>query len=247
MKKHSIRIDLTVSTAIKEFADAEVDRLRKCVIPIVGGDEEQKPVLIGSAVLVMFREHPTIVTAQHVLEDNEAASLAFFASNGSARPFGGTFVVSAEDDLVARRLTVDETAALSHQTFLPQEMIGPTIPPGEPFYGSVVGYPSTAAKRKDRVTIATPMESWSSMAMANQDGTVSVAFDKKRGGEANEKHVRPRDPHGKSGGAIFGTSIAALPDIPRNPAKLVGISTLWKKSRIVGPDADKIISLLQEL
>ena len=46
--------------------------------------------------------------------------------------------------------------------------------------------------------------------MEHRDGSVTVTFDKKEGAVGKSGHGTPRDPFGKSGGAIFGLPLLGL-------------------------------------
>jgi len=229
--------------------DAEVERHRHSVIPIIAPDKHRRPVLVGSAVVLIYRGRKVLVTAEHVLSDNENVPLAFFGVEGWSRPFGGDFRVSAEHDLAAKLLAPMETDALSHVPFLPEFFLGRAAAVGERFYASVTGYPATAAKRMDSVTLDTRMDVYSNFATEGLDGRISVFFDKKEGAVDKTGHTNLRDPIGKSGGAIFGLPVDGHHVRPQQMARLVGIPTRWKRhlKRIHGSSAAVLTPLLDSL
>jgi hypothetical protein len=184
----------------RSIVDAENERLRHSVIPIIGADARRRPYLIASAVVLVYRGRKVLVTAEHVLSDNEKVPLAFFGADGYSRPFSRDFVIPMEHDLAVKLLRPDEIDALSHVPFIAEADLGRATEVGERFYASVAGYPSTAAKQKDKVTLDTPMEVYSHLATELPDGSISVYFDKTRGGldETGRQSV-PSDPFGKSG------------------------------------------------
>jgi hypothetical protein len=82
-------------------------------------------------VLLVYRGRKVLVTAEHVMSDNEEVPLAIFGSNGWSRPFGGNFVVSMEHDLAVKLLPPDEIEALSHVPFMPETVLGRAAAVGE--------------------------------------------------------------------------------------------------------------------
>jgi hypothetical protein len=246
-------ITWTVKMPIDEksrlIVDAEVESLRRSVIPICGEDARRRPYLVGSAVVLVWRGRKVLVTAQHVLDDNLKVPLFFFGEDGCSRPFGGAFEVSETHDLAAKLLPSDEIAALSHVPFLREDVVERAAPVGERFYASVAGYPATAAKRKDRVTLDTPMEVYSNFATEEIGGHVSVIFNKKEGAASETGHGIARDPVGKSGGAIFGLRSVGPHIKPDQTARLVGVPTRWNRDEkaIRGPSAAILVRLLDNL
>jgi hypothetical protein len=231
-------------------ADAETERLRHSVIPIIGADARRRPCLVASAVVLVYRSRKVLVTAEHVLSDNERVPLALFGVDGYSRPISGDFVISMEHDLAVKLLRPDEIDALSHVPFIAEADLGRAAAVGERFYASVAGYPSTAAKQKDKVTLDTPMEVYSNFATELPDGSISVYFDKAEGGlDETGRHGNPRDPFGKSGGAIFGLPVDGSHVRPRHTSRLIGFPTRWERAqkRIKGSSIAVLIPLLDEL
>ena len=61
------------------------------------------PYLIGSAVVLLYRGRKVLVTAGHLLSENESVPLAFCGADGNSRALGGEFVISMAHDLAVRR------------------------------------------------------------------------------------------------------------------------------------------------
>lgn len=241
----TVRFKIPINSRSRLAIDQEVERLRHSVIPIIG-EFRGRPYLAGSAVALNFGGTGFLVTAHHVLEDS-IGPLGYFASSGFSRPFGGTFQISAADDLAVKILGKPDLADLCHIPFLTEGDLANESHFQNKFYASVTGYPSTASRRRDKVTLETPMESAAGFASAEADGKVSVQFDKKEGVYSAKGHVRPRDPYGKSGGAIFGMLVSGLEIIPDQSAKLVGIPLEWRndEKRIVGAGIPVLKQLLK--
>lgn len=248
----TIRMDIPMGAWSRATVDAEIEKLRRSIIPIIGekqksADEKIRPVVVGSAVALSYRNQKLLVTAFHVLRDNENTPLGIFGADTYARPFAGSFAISAEDDLAIKVLSQDEIGYLSHVPFLTEDLLR-TPATGEQFYASVVGYPATAAKQMDRVTLDTKMEAYSNFASMGSNGTISVRFDKKQGAHTENGHGTPRDQYGKSGGAIFGMPVNGSNVIPGQNAKLVGIASRWKAKQkaIHGPSVGLLMRMLDE-
>jgi len=238
---------MPVGEAARNAVDDEIGRIRKSVVPIVGASARGRPVVMGSAVAMVYRAEHYLVTAHHVLEDHHTAGLVVFASDGSARPFGGAFLVDEAHDLAAKKLDPSEVRDLSHIPFLPEDRVGRVVPPGSHFYATVTGYSSTAAKQMDRVTLDTRMEALSNFAAEVPSGEVEVMFDKREGAHTLLGFGHARDQYGKSGGAIFGIVLDSGFGLPTPPARLAGIATrwVWRQKKIIGASAQQLLDLLK--
>jgi hypothetical protein len=81
-----LNMRLPIDRSSRSIFDREMERVRHCVIPIVG-EHRQRPYLAGSAVALRYRGACFLATAEHVL-GNAAGGLAYFGSDGWTRPFG---------------------------------------------------------------------------------------------------------------------------------------------------------------
>ncbi|GEM_PF-1875725 len=245
----AVTFKMPIARAVRNAVDEEIEQIRNCVIPIVGADARKKTCVMGSAVAIIYRGDPFLVTAHHVLEDHQDAGLAFFAFDGSSRPFAGTFSIDESHDLAVKKINSSEIQALSHIPFLTEERIGPVVPPGSSFYATVTGFPSTAARRFERNTIDTRMEAFSNFAVEGATGEVEVLFDKKEGVHGSLGFGQARDQYGKSGGAIFGLALGDGFRLPTLPAKLAGIATRWRRDKkaISGASARQLLNLLEAM
>lgn len=219
------------------------------MIPIIGADKHLRPYVVGSAVALVYRGCKLLVTAEHVLLDNMKVPLSIFGADGFSTPLQVEYLSSTAYDLAAILLSRQQIETLSHIPFLQHTELVRSAPVGQRFYGIVVGFPATAARRKDKITLDTRMEVYSNFASEDLVGVVSVRFDKKEGAVGPMGHVDPRDPFGKSGGAIFGMSVHGTNVAGHQSAKLVGISTRWKRAEksIHGTSVAVLLPLLDEL
>lgn len=244
-----VTANLPINAAARAYVDAETRRVRHSVIPIIG-DKDSKPHLVGSAVALTFRDRRFLVTAYHVLSGSTDRPLFYFDAKGYARPLCCNFKFSEQQDLAAIELSEQDVEALCHVPFLGEQSIGSAAGSDGRFYASVAGYPHTAARLIDKITIDTRMEVYSNKAHEEIGGFISVMFDKGRGAWGERGHKLARDPIGKSGGAIFGIPLSGLNGVQTEATiKLVGIPTDWKRNEksIVGPSAMMLTKLLESM
>lgn len=230
----SIALQLPIDSNSRSIVDAEIRRKSRSVIPLVA-KKKGRPCVAGSAVAIRFRGARFLVTAEHVLE-RFGGKIAYFASDGWTRPLGGEFHVSEPNDLAVKLLADKDVADLRHLKFLDEDDLAQPEDLCIRFYASIVGYPSSAAKRRDKISLETPLETMSHFGEVEPNGRLSIAFDKKEGARGSEGHIIPKDPFGKSGGAIFSMRTSGRVVIPGQLAKLAGIALEWRKreKRIVG-------------
>lgn len=232
-----------VNAASRAYVDAEIEKVRHCVIPICGEDRHKRPVLIGSAVLIHVDGADVLVTAAHVLTDNADLALFVFGADGSGQSLAGKFLLDEQEDLAAMLVSPDLSEHLSHVTPLPQSMVGSTVLDDGRFYGAVIGYPASSSKRPERGVLHTPMEVYSNRGTEIIGGRLSIQFDRESGAFSGKTgHGMARKPTGKSGGAIFAFRLLGMNAVwPTISPKFIGIATHWrhKENRIegIGPAA----------
>lgn len=213
----------------RSVAEAKVEPLRRCLVPIVGENPKRLPYLIGSATLLLYRERPMLVSAAHVFLDNPGVPLGFFDATGYARSLTGTFHFFEDVDLAIVPLSLGALDPGTRARLLPEEALGRAAAPGERFYASVVGYPLSAPRLMPERRLDTPMEAYFDFAQETENGLVAVQFNKKKGAFGEHGHTIPCDPFGKSGGAIFGIPMLGHRLDFDQPARLVGVPTRWNR------------------
>lgn len=214
----------------RDFVDGEIEKIRHCVIPICGEDVHKRPCLLGSAVLIRLGSADVLVTAAHVLSDNDGVPLFVFGADGFGHWLTGEFTLDTKEDLAALCLAPEMSAKLSHVSPLPVALVAEITE--QRFYGTVVGYPASSSKRPQKGYLHTPMEAYSNIGTKLVGGRISIAFDWKSGAFAsNTGHGKARKPTGKSGGAIFAFRTLGINGVlPMAGPKLVGIATRWKRN-----------------
>lgn len=244
-----VTANFPINAESRAYVDTETNRVRHSIIPIIG-DNRGRPYLVGSAVALTFRGRKCLSTALHVIRGSEGRPLFFFDANGLARQLCGSFEFDEQCDIAAIQLSKGDVEALSHIPFLAEDSIGSAAATDGRFYASVAGYPHTAAKLIDNLTIDPRMEIYSNKAREDIGGVISVMFDKKQGALGEIGLVLPRDPIGKSGGAIFGIPLLGMNGVQTwATIKLVGIPTDWNRTNksIVGASSAKLTTLLEKV
>lgn len=239
-----------INGASRAFVDAEIEKVRNCVIPICGEDRQKRPCLIGSAVLIQVDGVDVLVTARHVLSDNAGVPLFVFGADGRGEWLAGHLIVDDTEDIAALRLSGEMSVHLAHVSRLPESMVAFKSFVDDRFYATVVGYPASSAKRPKKGFLHTPMEAYSNTAAELVGGRVSVLFDRDAGAFfSGTGHGTPRKPTGKSGGAIFAFRTTGMNSVCAvTPPKLVGISSRWKykENRIEGAGPTALGRILQK-
>lgn len=132
----------------RDFVDGEIEKIRHCVIPICGEDVHKRPCLLGSAVLIRLGSADVLVTAAHILSDNDGVPLFVFGADGFGHWLTGEFTLDTKEDLAALCLAPEMSAKLSHVSPLPVALVAEITE--QRFYGTVVGYPASSSKRPQK-------------------------------------------------------------------------------------------------
>jgi hypothetical protein len=235
------------NTMSREAVDAENARVRGAVISLIR-DKDGRPFPKGSAVAIDYLGCKCLLTALHVFEHTQGSRLLLFAFDGYTRAPGDRIETSVKFDIAAVRLDDEGQAALSHIPFVTSADLGSAAGTGERFHASVAGYPHRATRLIDRMSLDARMDVYSGMARDRPGGTLSVDFDKKRGGWSRVGHGDVRDPKGKSGGAILGMPLAGPIAVQLGArTKLVGVPTVWRGKEIIGAGVASLVQLLASL
>lgn len=233
----------------RSVAEAKVEPLRRSLVPIIGESPQRTPYLIGSATLILYCGQPVLISAAHVFLDNPGVPLGFFDATGFARPLIGKVHFFEDADLAINPLSLEALDSGTRARLLPEEALGRAAPPGKRFYASVVGYPLGAPRMMPENRLDTPMEAYFDMAVEAEDDLITVQFNKKKGAFGRQGHAMPRDPIGKSGGAIFGVPLVGHRLDFEQPARLVGVPTRWnRRGKVIeGASAAVVRSALESV
>jgi Trypsin-like peptidase domain len=208
-----------------EITDA-VAALKGCVTPIFDVNDKHEAELLGSAVLIEAAGDVYLCTAKHVIDKNVESSL-YIDGPAQFEMLVGKFLSSEEHDVAVLKLTAAQTETLKKYTPLQADDVADHVQTSTSIYVGFIGYPETKNRKifqrnkiKGRIQLngCKPIEITSAK--------VRISFSRKRNIDAkSRKRVTAPDPHGMSGGAMFGATVnrATIEGKPR--PKLIGIST----------------------
>lgn len=226
-----------------------IDALKGCVTPIYDVNDKLEAELLGSAVLIEVSGETFLCTAKHVIDDNKNSPL-YIDGPTKFEVLEGDFYSSKEHDVAVLKLTPTQKKMLKKYPPLGADHIANQDQAFDSKYAEFVGFPETKNKKVYRQNkIAGQMYAIGGMIIEVTSAKVRVSFDRKRNIDSvTRKPVTSPDPHGMSGGAIFGIAMNAstIKGAPR--PKLIGISSHWLESskEIFGPSIAVAIAIIRE-
>jgi len=225
------------------------DRAAKYVVPLYGTAERSKRYVVGSGVLVRIEENAFLITAAHVLDEQQRVRTNIEVPGRNALlPLGGQALKTPlpssgrrEEDLIdigilpLQRDAVDEL--LAHFNFLDVQQLDPSDVPGTQTLYTFVGYASSQHEgpRWGVLTIE-PVRYTSGPLPPDRypkgfqlETHASIDFDAKRMVARTERVQTPPDPHGVSGGGVFRVGTWDEIIAGTNSEQLVGIAIEMRK------------------
>lgn len=226
-----------------------IDAVKGCVTPIFDVNEKREAELLGSAVLIEIAEEFFLCTAKHVIDDNKDSTLY---TDGPAEfaILEGDFYASQEHDIAVLKLTEAQRRTFKKYKPLRADDIANQTQAAASKYAEFVGFPETRNRKVYKQNkIAGEIYAIGGMILEVTTARIRVAFNRKRNIDAaTRKRVTSPDPHGMSGGAIFGIPMNAstIEGAPR--PKLIGISTDWPASshEIFGPNIAIAMAIIRD-
>jgi hypothetical protein len=226
-----------------------IEALKSCVTPIFDVNEKGEAELVGSAVLINISGNIFLCTAKHVIDAN-AKSTLYIDGSSKMEVLVADFYATEGLDVAVAKLSPTQIKTLEKYTPLPSERIATTTEVYAAQYASLVGFPETKNRKVYRQNnIKGLLYSVGGTIIESTFQKVRVSFNRKRNINAkNRKREYAPDPHGMSGGAIFGVqvNIATIKGAPK--PKLIGVMTDHppRSNEIFGPSTAIIMSIIQE-
>ncbi len=209
----------------QEFQNA-VDLLKGCVVPIFDVNNRSEPELLGTAVLIRLGAFVFLCTAKHVIDGNRKSTL-YVSGKDVLIKFECEFQSAVDHDVAVAQLTPEQIDQLSNFTPLEQSSIASGTQILKSCFIELVGFPETKNRKVHRQKkIKGQIFGFGGTVIEANDARVCVRFNSKRAIDPQTRQiVKPPDPYGISGGAMFGIAMndAAIRGAP-GPL-LVGIST----------------------
>lgn len=226
-----------------------VTALQHCVTPIFDVNDKGEAELLGSAVLIEISGDIFLCTAKHVIDGN-ATSTLYIDGPSKFEVLEGEFYATDELDAAVLKLSPEQVTALRKYVALPSDHIAGPAEILAARYANLVGFPETKNRKVyQQNKIKGLIYSVGCMVIESKLEKVRVSFHRKRNLDATTKQrVKAPDPHGMSGGAMFGTPMDGAV-IKGNPStKLIAINTDLPPSsnEIFGPSIAIIVAIARD-
>ncbi len=203
-----------------------VDQLKGCLTPLCDVNDKGEAELLGSAVLIAFAGETFLCTAKHVIDQNQISTL-YFDGPSKLEILEGDFQVSAEHDTAVLKLSPAQASAFSKYRPLTENEIGNQAQTAASRYVEFIGYPASKNRKiYQQNKIRGLLQSIGGTVIEITPARVRVSFSKERNIDARTRQrVTAPDPHGMSGGAMFGVAVDSDTIKGAPQPKLIGIST----------------------
>jgi hypothetical protein len=206
-----------------------ITELQSCVVPLFNADEDGKAQLLGSAIVIEVEGHIFLITAKHVLDEcKNDRSFLYICGPAKLEPLSGVFRVSGDDlDTAVLKLTVSQAHRFRDAQPLKADSIGNQVQAERCKYVEFIGFPATKNKRSvKRFVLKRRIQSNGCTVKAITPLELCVKFNKKRNIDAtSRKRVTAPDPHGMSGGGMFGIMMSDATIEGKPKPLLIGLST----------------------
>lgn len=230
--------------------DTAVEGIKSCVTPIFDVNDKGEAELLGSAVLIEVSGDVFLCTAKHVIDKN-ANSTLYVDGTAKMEVLEGDFYGTQGLDVAVLTLLSEQIKTLSKYTPLQSDLIAGSSEFLAAQYVAMVGSPETKNRKVYRQNkIKGLIYSAGGMVIESTLPKVRVSFDRKRMIDAKtRKRVHAPDPHGMSGGAMFGVRVNNATIMGRPKPKLIAIMTdhpLGSKE-IFGPSTAIVMAIIRDV
>lgn len=240
----------SVGEILADEIDAALNPLKECVIPIIAVNNRDQPALLGSAILIEVAGKVFLCTAKHVIDEN-AASCLYIDGPSKFEHFIGDFHGNDCLDVAICQLSQEQIKRLSKYRPLESNCIASPIEIVAAQYSTMVGFPETKNRLVHGRNIISGLRYAASGAIIQSTLTkVRVSFKRKRMIDAKTRlPICAPEPHGMSGGAMFGVKINDAAIKGRPDLKLVGMMTDWpaRGTEIFGPSMAIVMVIIRDV
>jgi len=234
---------------LEEIRDA-IDSLKLCVTPIFDADEKSRAALLGSAVLIEVADEIFLCTAKHVIDENINTTLYI---DGSSRlePLEGDFYSTEDHDVAVLKLSPTQIGMLHKYAPLKEDWIGNQVQASNCKYVEFMGFPESKNRAAYKTTkIKGLIYSNGGIAKDITPTRVHMTFDRKRNIDAaSGQRVKAPDPHGMSGGAMFGVRVNEETIKGKPCPLLIGIATDWpqESKEVFGTNIAIVMAIIRDV
>ena len=203
-----------------------IDALKWCVTPIFDVNDRGEAELLGSAVLIALVGSVFLCTAKHVIDANVSSTLYIDAPT-ELDVLAGDFQTSEQHDIAVLKLSPGQVALFQKYSPLRADDIGNQAQAEACKYVEFIGFPASKNRKVyKRNQIAGLLHSNGCTVIEITPARVRVSFNRKRNIDSEtRRRVTAPDPHGMSGGAMFGVQVNAATIAGKPQPKLIGLST----------------------
>jgi len=205
---------------------AAVDQLKECVTPLFDVNDKGEAELLGSAVLISLSDETYLCTAKHVIDGNQTSTL-YFDGPSKLEVLEGGFQVSKEHDVAVLKLTPEQATAFQKYQPLREDEVANQSQTEASNYVEFLGFPETKNRKLYKQNkIKGLLHANGCTVIEITSARVRVSFDRKRNLDAKTRQrVTAPDPHGMSGGAMFGAAMDNNTIEGKPRPRLIGLST----------------------
>jgi hypothetical protein len=186
---------------------------------------------------------------RHVIDGNKHSTL-YIDGPSKMEILEGHFYASMDHDVAVLKLSREQIDLLKKYTSLPAEGIASQQETASSKYASMVGFPETQNRKAYRQnTIKGLIYSVSGMIIEAMPSRIRVSFNRNKNLDAKTRlRVKAPDPHGMSGGAIFGVSMNENTIEGKPKPRLVGLITDCPdpSKEMFGPAITIVLAMLRE-
>jgi len=227
-----------------------IDDLKLCVTPIFGADDKSKAVLLGSAVFIEIADKVFLCTAKHVIDENISTTL-YMDGVSRLEPLEGDFYSTDDHDVAVLKLSPDQIAMLQKYAPLKEDRIGNQVQASNCKYVEFMGFPESKNRAAYKATkIKGLIYSNGGIAKEITPTRVHMTFDRKRNIDATTgQRVKAPDPHGMSGGAMFGVRVNDDTIKGKPSPLLIGIATDWPEGskEVFGTNIAVVMAIIRDV
>jgi hypothetical protein len=233
---------------IREIRQA-VEQLYTSVVPIYDVNEKEQPALLGSSVLLRIETDVFLSTAKHVIDANEHSSL-HVSGPAKLEPLEGDFFAAPETDVAVMKLSTLQCDLLAKYKVLEEPQIADAAFVGQCTHASCVGYPGSKNKKIfSKRILRRKIYCFTGAHVASNAKYIVVPFRRRKNLDAiTGAVVMAPDPHGMSGGAMFGVRLDDDVILGRPRPRFIGTLIEWdsSKNRLFATHSSIVLAIIRD-
>ena len=258
--------------AITELSAAAVAKFRTAILPIYGDSQRGTPVHIGTAIALDWNRQKLLLTAAHVIDNNEFSSL--YVGGADPIPLEMEFLTSSKSgqdrsqdhyDFAIGRIPPQTLKALEGISFIPESDVCTTSSEPDGTTYTVAGYPNSKNKKTNATkrVLHAELLHYTDVARTNQTLAeklnlsktthIFMNYDRRHSLDAQGRRVNSPRLKGLSGGPVFNIGVLSDPSVLsgcRHPDPcVIGLLTEYHQDQktIIATRVQTILGVVREL